>query len=211
LGDGPAAVACLTRARDLADAIGSRYWQSVTRGWLALAQLGPHAGPTQCGPAHAVLAEVFDPAVPPRALGLRVIWAARIELALAEGDAATALTWLDTLLAAIPEAGLSFAAVPRLARLRAEALRQAGRPLEARKLLQAARGPTQASGAVLLTARLLLDLSRLLAAEGNTAEAAQTRAEAQAAFDRLAAGLTDPHLRSTFAAAVLSWFAAADA
>lgn len=210
VGDYAAAAAYLGRALVLAEAIASTYWQEVSSGWLVLAHLGPGPSAAAVSKAHALLGPVFDAAHAPHGLGLRVVWAARIELALAEGEAAAALGWLDQLLATAPNVPPAPAsAIPRLARLRAQALTALGRPDEARALLEAAQAPARRAGAPLAEARLAVSLSQLYARQGQTAAAAEARAKAERVFAELAVKLDEAELRATFERVAAGWLGAA--
>ncbi len=204
LGDNAAAAAHLLRALALAEAIASRYWQEATRSCLA--QTSCQAGAV--AEARRLLGPVFDPAQPPHGMGRRMVWAARIEVALAEGQAAAALGWLDEMRAALPDSP-PFSAVPRLAQLRAAALIALGRAGEALVLLEATRAPARAAGSPLAEARFLLSLSRLYAQHGQAAAASDTRAQAQGLMAALAADLDEADLRATFEQAAAGWLAAA--
>ncbi len=210
LGNYATAAALLGRAQALAEAIASSYWQAVTAGWLVLAHLGPGPSAAAFERAHALLRPVFDEAHAPHPLGLRVVWSARVELALAEGQAADALGWLDQLLATVPnEPRPQFGDIPRLACLRARALLALGRVAEARTLLEAAEAPARLAGAPLGRARLALGLSQVYARQGQAAAAVEARATAEQVFAELAANLVDPALRATFERTAAGWLAAA--
>ncbi|MCC6187568.1 MAG: tetratricopeptide repeat protein [Anaerolineales bacterium] len=135
----------LMRARELAEAINSTYWFENTSSWLARAHLlsGSISGREA---ARAVLAPAVKPD-PPRALGQRAVWAALAELALADGDPPEALRCVEALLEALVDPDpRGLAAIPRLGRLKAGALRQLGQLEEAVALLAAARDEARRQG-----------------------------------------------------------------
>ncbi|MCC7359072.1 MAG: tetratricopeptide repeat protein [Anaerolineales bacterium] len=206
LGADAAAADQLTRARALADEIASIYWQQTSA--AALARVCARQG--RLAEAVRLLEFAFDPAVPPRAMGRRSVWAARVELALAEGQAAAALDWLNTLAAALPEPDTPTSAIPRLALLRAQALTALGRSAEALTLLEATRSVVAARGGSLDEAQLLLALSRLQA-HHRRPEAAANLAQARVTLTALAADLPNPALRAAFEAQTAHWLAEAAA
>ena len=205
LGADAAAAEHLIPARALADEIASTYWQQTSASLLA--RVWGRQG--RRAEARDLLAFAFDQAVPPRAMGRRCVWAARLELALAEGQPAAALGWLDTLMAALPEPATRYSAIPRLALLRAQALTALGRSAEARPLLEATRPVVAALGGPLDEAQVRLALSRLQAHHGQSEAAAANHAHARAALAALAAGLPDPALRAGFERQSAAWLAEA--
>jgi tetratricopeptide (TPR) repeat protein len=172
-GDLKRALAHLQRAYLLAQATRSVYWLDTTSGWLARAHLLSGTAKGRAA-ARDVLAAVFRPDEPPRALGQRTVWAAMAELALADGEPGLALQRLDALLAtsATPDVR-GGAAIPRLGLLRAEALWQLGQPQAARELLEAARAEAERLGAVAERRRLDAALQRLSAFGSPTASPAE--------------------------------------
>jgi len=156
------------RAREVARQIGSPFWLRATTGGLAsiLVQDGNLV-------AAGSLLAAMGPEIPRRSQAQRGVWAARAELALAAGDPETALAIADDLYAAAANL-TSEAEIPRLARLKAEALVGLGRRAAAATLLDQAISFTAAGGAraalwPLLAGRAALHraVGRLDAAEGD--------------------------------------------
>ena len=122
----------------------------------------------------------------------RVVRMARIELALARGGGDAALRMADELLAStahIEEYGHS--AVPRLARLRGEALALLGRHAEAEAELRAALEGARSLGARPFQWRTQRSLANLYRAQGRQAEQEQAAAAARALAAELAATISD--------------------
>jgi tetratricopeptide (TPR) repeat protein len=153
----------LLRARELAHATRSIYWIDTTSGWLARAYLLSGTAQARAA-AREVLALVLREDEPPRALGRRVVWAALAESALADGDSALALRRIDALLETSVNADVrGGAAIPRLGRLRAEALWQLGQTAAARGLLAAARAEALRFGMTAELARMDAALQQMAA------------------------------------------------
>jgi len=130
---------------------------------------------------------------------LRMGWAARAELALAQGEPALALRLSDDLLASAPNLEQTGArGIPRLARLRGEALAALGRTAEATEALEAARDGAREQGRKPLLWRVQVSLSKLYQAAGRAAQAEQQRAAARELIEALAAPLGDATLREGF-------------
>jgi DNA-binding NarL/FixJ family response regulator len=188
----------------LAQDIRSRHWIDQATGLL----VSVHAAAGDTATGAAVLAEALDPACPPRTRPQRAVWCAAVELALARGEPAGALDLLERLSAVTPNASAE-RVVPRLARLRAEALRALGRLAEAEVALQAARQAAVAQGARGLLWRVDVLLARLHRARGDRHAAEQAAAAARALVGELAGALPEPPLRDTFLGAALRQLPAA--
>jgi tetratricopeptide (TPR) repeat protein len=184
----------------LADGVNSVLWQRFSRAGLAaicVAQDDLEA-------AQAALA--LPPAVPPAAhipvtqaeRMVALVWA---ELALARGDAASALEIVERLQASTPHAAAG-EVVPRLWLLRGQILSARGCHAEAVAVLRAAQ--PAAKEIRTLTWRLHAALARVYAAQGLAAEAASESAAARAVIQAMAATLGEPARRETFVRAALA-------
>jgi hypothetical protein len=112
---------------------------------------------------------------------------------------------VEQLAQALPPAPVPTQRIPRLARLRAEALAALGREAEAGALLEATRPAARAQGAPLAEAGVEAGLSRVYTRLGRASEAAEARARAEAIFAALAAGLEQPDRRARFVRRTAGW------
>ncbi len=129
----------------------------------------------------------------------RQMFAARAELALAVGDAPHALRLVKQLIASAPNVEpFGEGAIPRLGRLRGEALAALGRVAEAGTVLTAAYETAHTRGMVALQWRILISLGKLHQARGRRDEADDSFATARAIVERLASGLPEAALRDNF-------------
>jgi DNA-binding NarL/FixJ family response regulator len=194
----------LEAAHEIAQRLGSRVWMRWTAAPLAIARirLGDPAGATPLLDEAARLgaARMRSPADSPSlTLGERLLWQARAELALAEGQAADALAITDARLAAERAADeTNRLGVPRLSLLRAEALAALERFEEAASSLERARNEATHQAAQPI-------LWRIDAAAGHLHRAQRQRLEARRCFDRalataaeLAASVPEETLRTRF-------------
>jgi hypothetical protein len=142
--DGVAARSWLEQGLDAAREIGSRHWQRMIAGELALAHLA--LGDSKA--AEFALAAELAPGTAMDTAGRRLCWLARAELALASGDAAAALDITGRLQASAagPESSTAPQSVPRVALVRAKAQIAAGRPAEAATTLVEARRVSKENG-----------------------------------------------------------------
>ena len=134
-------------------------------------------------------------------------WAARLELALAEGDAGLALEIADRLVESAVKACSSdgtegerpaWQNPPRLLLLRGQALAALGRFEESDTVLKLARECSQAHQARRLVWRARLALGQLYAAQGQGEQARQEFAAARSQILELALKVPDASLRSKF-------------
>jgi DNA-binding CsgD family transcriptional regulator len=126
-----------------------------------------------------------------------LLWCARAELAVARVDPDGALDVLDRLVASAPHGRER--PIPRLAKLRGEALIAAGRQAEGETTLLAARDAAAALGALPLVWRIDLALAGLYRAQARHDEAASAVAAGRAIVAALAASVPDAGLREEFA------------
>jgi DNA-binding CsgD family transcriptional regulator len=134
----------MQRAYDLGRETGSLHWLRTSAGGLAIVldRLGDLQG------AQRVLLGVFEAGMGMESVGQRACWLARADLALRHGDPQEALRIADDLIAsALPGRGL--AAIPRLWKLRGEALASI-ESTEAEAVLIAAEKAASRQGAVSL-------------------------------------------------------------
>jgi DNA-binding NarL/FixJ family response regulator len=139
----------------------------------------------------------FDPAMPTRTIGQRLLWCARAELALARNDPTGALAILDRLYATAANLRAD-SDIPRLARLKAQALAAVGQAEPASALLRAAQARAATVGTRPALWRLHATLARLYHAESRRDEAAVEAAAARVLIAALAETLPDETLRAGF-------------
>lgn len=176
----------------LGEALRSRLWSTIAVGRLASVQIAQG----ELDAAEEALAE-FDAGTPMRTAGQRLLWCARAELALARDDPTAALAILDGLYAAA--ANLTGEGdIPRLARLKAQALASLGRTEESIVLLQAARSVAADQGARSELWRLHAMLAALLREQGRGDEAGREEAAARQLIASLASTVPGEELREQF-------------
>jgi DNA-binding CsgD family transcriptional regulator len=189
----------LEQALALAREIASQVWLGSTTGYLA----ATYAAQREFGRAEALLKDALAGDTPMQTQSQRLCWHARGELALARGEARTALDIADRLIASAanmtPET-----VIPRLWKLRGEALAALNRPAEAEAVLQAAQATALEQGAHSLVWRIHLALGKLFQVRARRDEAAGEFSAAQEAIHRLAAGAPDESLRRDFAARAMA-------
>jgi DNA-binding CsgD family transcriptional regulator len=190
----PAAREYLEQGLASARAIGAPHWIRVAAAMLAstLAEQREIRG------AESVIASALGPNTAHASMGQRLLWSARAELALAAGEPAETLRISQELAVSAPNASEG-RLVPRLERLRGEALAALGRTAEAEATLLAASLGAEAQGARPTLWRTRAALGHVLAAERRRADAVEAFAAARAVVDALGATLDpgDP-LRRTF-------------
>ncbi len=183
----------LEQALALAQEIGSRHWTRIASGFLALVSVAQH----DVTRAESLLNTALGPDDPAQTIGQRLVWYARAELALARNDPSLALHITDQLLASA--ANLSEERViPRLWKLRGEALVALHREAEAEKMLRIAQDAAYAQGLRPVLWRIVIDLGKLYQAELRDEEAALAFATAQELIEELAASIPDTSFRDHF-------------
>src|SRR6266851_7266978 len=191
----PEAQQHLEQALALAHEVGSWNWMRKVAGLLApvyLLQLDQTS-------AEAILTAALERDAPMQTIGQRLVWAARADLALARSDPGTALSIADRLIASA--ANLSDESViPRLWKLRGEALAARGRRAEAEAILRAAEVAARAQRLRPLLWRICVALGKLYQAQGLLEETEQALATARAMIEELAADVPDEQLRAHFLA-----------
>jgi DNA-binding CsgD family transcriptional regulator len=176
----------LERAYLQARESGSAHLAGISAALLALA----HLLDQQPLRAEAILQQFVDPAAPVETLTRSLLLAAYCELCLARGDSLTTLQIADRLIA-WAETASGPGVVPRLARLKGEALAATGQTAEAEVALRAAAKVAREQAARPLLWRIERSLGKLLQAQGKREEAEQRFAAARAIVAELAATLPD--------------------
>ncbi|MCL7455076.1 MAG: tetratricopeptide repeat protein, partial [Anaerolineae bacterium] len=183
----------LGQALDLAREVGSLFWTYSVSGLLALTCIEQGA----LDEAQGVLDTVLNPALPMETIGQRLVWLARATLAQAAGDPELALEIAGRLIdsAANLEPGQ---AIPRLWRLRAEALAALQHLPEAEEDLQAALQAATGADIRPQVWRIHRSLDRLYQASGQAEAAARELRAAQDLVAELARPLPEGTLRAEF-------------
>jgi len=190
----PAALAHLRIAAERARQIGADEFHYLASGILsqALVQHGSLAE------AEQVLAALPNrTAAPAQTVGMRLCWCGEVALALAQGRPQAALEQISTLIAHTPNI-VPGAAIPRLWRLRGDALHQLGRATEAEANLKAAAAAAQEHGHLPALWQAQLSLATLYRARRRIEQAEAAEANARATVQGLAADITDADLRAEF-------------
>ncbi len=189
----PEAQASLEQALALAKEIGSWYWIRLASGLLAFVSLLQH----DLTRAETLLTAALGADAPAQTVGQRLVWSARAELALARSDPGLALDITDRLIASA--ANLSAERViPRLWKLRGEALAALQRRTEAGAALQAAQAAAQAQGLRPLLWRSCIALGKLYQTQTRQEEAERAFVIAQTLIQELATNVADERVRARF-------------
>jgi adenylate cyclase len=189
----PAARQHLERALALAREIGSLFWIRCVTGFLASA----YVLEGELALAETALNAILDPDTPFQTMGQRMTWCARGELALAAGDPGLALEIADQLIASAAHLSPE-QVIPRLSKLRGEALAALEQPVQAETELQAAREAARAQGARPLLWRIHVALGHLYRATARSEAAKREFLAARTIIEELAANVPDEGLRSNF-------------
>ncbi len=197
----PLAARHLSAALALAQQLGSRHYLEGTVAAIVRMHLAGNA----VEQAAAVLDEHFPSDLPARTFQQRSLWLAQAELALAQGDAARALTITDQLIATAPNIEtLAGRGIPRIDRLRGEALMALGWHEKAEGALHTALRTATEQGAQPLRWRLDLSLGALYHRTRRQSLAMRQFAAAQRTIEELAATVPDDHTRGAFLRNVLA-------
>jgi DNA-binding CsgD family transcriptional regulator len=185
----------LEQALTVAKEIGSLAHTRITTGCLTSLLIVAR----EFAQAETLLNTVFSPELPLEALSPRRIWAARVELALAQGEPVLALQIVDRLFASAANLeNRDSSAIPYLARLRGEGLAALQQWPEAGATFQAALATAQAQGTPRLIWPLQVALGRLYQVQGRPAAAIQCFAAARAIIEEIATNVPDSELRANF-------------
>ena len=183
----------LEQALALAQEIGSRYWTRIVSAFLALVSLAQH----DVTRAESLLNAALGPDDPTQTVGQRIVWYARAELALARNDPSLALHITDQLLASA--VGLSSeSSIPRLSKLRGEALIKLKQGAEAETILQQARATASKQGLRAVLWRIYLIQGKLAHSQRRYEVADRRFAEALALLENLASSLPDKTLQQQY-------------
>jgi len=184
------------RALELARSTKSGHWIHTAAGPLASICVADH----DLERARVVLESLDDPNAPASTLGSRLVWCARIELALAERGPERALLLLEQMAAATPNLEAHLDCAPRMAMLHAQALAALDRLDEAQAELEAVREINREQGALPALWRVDLARGRIYAAQGRQEEAAEAFSLAQGTIQALAERMSDAAHRESFLA-----------
>ena len=183
----------LEQALGLAQEIGSRHWVRTVTGFLARVYLLQQ----DFTKTEAVLTAALEADAAMQTIGQRLVWATRAELALARGDPGLALDITERLIASA--ANLSDEhIIPRLWKLRGEALAALGRIEEAETTLRAAQEAAKAQGLRPWLWRIYVALGKLYQTQAREAEAEQAFSPARLLIEELTANLPDERVREHF-------------
>jgi DNA-binding CsgD family transcriptional regulator len=189
----PEALQKLEQALALAHEVGSWNWIRIVSGFLARAYLLQQ----DFTKAESILTAALEPDAAMQTIGQRLVWAARADLALARGDPGLALDITDRLIASA--ANLSGERViPRLWKLRGEALAALQREAEAETMLRAAQEAARSQGLRPLLWRICIVLGKHYQNQGRREEAEQAFSTARSLIEELATNVPDEQVREQF-------------
>ncbi|HKF39320.1 MAG TPA: BTAD domain-containing putative transcriptional regulator, partial [Ktedonobacteraceae bacterium] len=183
----------LEQALALARETSSWHWIRTATGYLASTYI-LQGGLEQ---AESILKSALDPSTPAQTLGQRLAWFAQAELALARGNPVLTLQVADQL--TVSAANISGTRIiPRLWKLRGEALTLLNQSSEAEALLQSAREEAHAQGSQSLLWRIHLTLGSLYHAQQRYPEAKEAFVAGRTIIEDLATRLPSESLRNQF-------------
>lgn len=192
----PQARTHLERALTLARGLGSLYWVRSAAGSLALTYIAQGDLSNVEPLLDAIPGANFPTETTPTA-AQRLCLYARAEFALASGDPQSALRIVDSLIASA-EIPVLDGVIPRLWKLRGEALAALGRPEQAEATLQAAIAGATAQGAPSLLWRAHTSLGKVYRMQRRTDQAEHEFEAARMDAAQLAAHITSDALREGF-------------
>jgi DNA-binding CsgD family transcriptional regulator len=181
----------LGQALTQAQAVGSWNWIRIASAFLAQALL------LQQDKADAILTAALEPAGTMQTNGQRLVWVARAELALARGEPGQALSITEQLIASALNLS-DEQVIPRLWKLRGEALAALGRTEEAEAVLRAAQEAARVQGLRPLCWRMSVAQGQLYRTQGRKEEVEQAFSSARMLIEELAADLSDEQVREQF-------------
>ena len=183
------------QALEIATEIGSIFHASVAKGHLASIYILQN----DLTAAEDILRGPLRPDLPMQSLVERLAWQGQAELALAQGDATSALQITRHLFLTTPKhASVSIGHIPYLALLQGTALTALQQWVEAKKVLVAALATTQTLRMRRLSWRIQAALGKLYQAQGQQPQAKRSFAAARTIVNEMAATLADPALRDNF-------------
>jgi DNA-binding CsgD family transcriptional regulator len=183
----------LEQALLLAQEMSSPFWVGMVMGQLALTSILQQ----ELVHAESLLDAASGPDAPTQTMAQRIIWCARAELSLAEGNPNCALQIIHQLKASATNVS-NESDIPRLSHLRGVALMMLQQTAEAETALQAAQAGAMTQGTRPLLWRISIDLGKLYQAQLRDEEAALAFATAQELIEELAAPISDTSLRDHF-------------
>ncbi|MGH2523836.1 MAG: tetratricopeptide repeat protein, partial [Anaerolineales bacterium] len=147
--------------------------------------------------AEAVLKDAIGLDTPAQTCAQRLCWVAHAELALTRGDTQSALQITDRLIASTLNLSRE-RAIPRIWKLRGEALAGLHQTAEAEATLQAARETASARGASPLLWRIHVALGKLYQAQKRSDDAENAFSVARAIIEKVAGNVPGETLRGNF-------------
>ena len=183
----------LKQALRLSHEMSSKHWINTSTGSLASAWILQG----EFEQAEALLNTEFSGDAPVQTIGQRMAWCARADLALARGDPELALQITDRLNASAANFSEQ-RSIPRLSKLRGEALIALGHATEAETALRSAQEMTTAQGASPLLWRICATLGTLYQSQSREAEAEQAFSTARAIIEELAANIPAGEVQERF-------------
>jgi DNA-binding CsgD family transcriptional regulator len=183
----------LKQALRLSHNISSKHWINTTTGSLASAWILQG----ELEQAEALLDTGFSRDAPVQTIGQRMAWCAWAELALALGDPEQTLRITQRLISSAANFSEQ-RSIPRLSKLRGEALIKLNQGVEAEAVLRSAKDMTTAQGANPMLWRIYVTLGRLYRSQMREAEAEQAFSTAHAIIEELAANIPDGEVQEHF-------------
>jgi DNA-binding CsgD family transcriptional regulator len=180
------------QALELAQGVGSRFWEAIAAAQLATVCIDQGDVTT----AAAVL-DARSLELPAQTFAQRQYWCARAELALTSGDSRRALDVVDSLLRSAANC-TDERDIPRLAKLRGEALAALGQVADAETVLRHAEQGARTRGLTPLRWRIHVALGQLYLAEHRSDDAEREFAVARTLVQDLADTISDQLLRNSF-------------
>ena len=175
--------------------LGSAFHIRRTTGYL-IAQLLAERRISQ---ARTLLDSIWRPQLPMETLSQRLLWCGQTELALLQGDSASALQILDRLIATAANVeDIEKGSIPHLARLRGVTLMALKRWTKAEETLLAALATARAQEQPRLVWRINITLGQLHRAQDLYAKAQKAFDDAYMVIDEIAATIPDSELRDNF-------------
>lgn len=185
----------LEQAVTLAKESGSLFLSRATSAFLA----STYVAQRDLARAEDLLATEADLTHPPQTAAQRLCWAARVELELALGHPAAALSLVDQLIAtSVNTEEENNGVIPRLWHLRAQALMALQRREEAEPQLLAAQAAAQLHHAQPVLWRIAITRGKLSRTWDLRTQAAEHFARARMIIEEIAANLHDETVRDTF-------------
>jgi len=183
----------LEQALSLAKGTSSLHWIRTTTGHLA----STYVMQKELAQAEALINASIDANTPTQTLGQRLTWCASAELALAQGSPARALEIADQLLAS----ATNFSEdrnIPRLSKLRGEALMMLNKRTEAESVLLVAKEGAHNQEMKSLLWRIYMTLGKLYQTQGRQRESDGAFSNSRTIIEELAIHIPDEHLREHF-------------